>query len=77
MLVYGGLALAATNLPATLIASEVILLQQNTLFAYSQLISSRTLWVVSPWILFVILHVLVAWLLYRATVRRVRRVSDV
>lgn len=77
LLVYGGLALAATNLPATLIASEVILLQQNTLFAYSQLISSRTLWVVSPWILFVILHVLVAWLLYRATVRRVRRVSDV
>lgn len=77
LLVYGGLALAATNLPATLIASEVILLQQNTLFAYSQFISSRAVWVVSPWILFVILHVLVAWLLYRATVRRVRRVSDV
>lgn len=77
ILVYGGLALAAANLPATLIASEIILLQQDTLFAYSQLVSSRTLWVISPWILFVILHVLVAWLLYRATVRRVRRVSDV
>jgi len=77
ILVYGGLALAAANLPATLIASEIILLQQDTLFAYSQLVSSRTLWVISPWILFVILHVLVAWLLYRATVRRVRRVSDI
>ncbi len=77
VIVYGGLALAATNLPATLIASEVILLQENTLFAYSQLVGSRTLWVLSPWILFIILHVLVAWLLYRATVRRVRRVSDV
>lgn len=77
ILVYGGLALAATNLPATLVVSELFLLQQDTLLAYSQLINGRTIWVFSPWWVFVILHAVAAVALYMDTVRRVRRVSDV
>ena len=76
ILVYGALALAATNLPATLIASEIILLQEDALLAFTQFIGSQSFLVFSPWWLFIILHVIAAVLLYRATVRRVRRVSD-
>lgn len=77
ILVYGGLALAATNLPATLVVSELFLLQQDTLFAYSQLIGGRTIWVFSPWWMFIIVHLIAAVALYADTVRRVRQVSDV
>jgi ABC-type transport system involved in multi-copper enzyme maturation permease subunit len=77
ILIYGGLALAATNLPATLIISEIFLLQQNALMAFTQLIDGRTVWIFSPWILFIIFHAIAAIILYSATVRRVRRVSDV
>lgn len=77
ILIYGAIALAATNLPATLIASEVILLQEDALLAFTQFIDSQSYLVLSPWWLFIILHLIAAILLYRATVRRVRRVSDV
>ncbi len=77
LLVYGGLTLATTNLPATLVVSELFLLQQDTLFAYSQLIDGRTVWVFSPWWVFIIIHLIAAVALYADTVRRVRRVSDV
>lgn len=77
LLVYGGLTLATTNLPATLVVSELFLLQQDTLFAYSQLIGGRTIWVFSPWWMFIIIHLIAAVALYADTVRRVRRVSDV
>lgn len=77
ILIYGGLALASTNLPATLVVSELFLLQQDTLFAYSQLINGRTVWIFSPWWVFIIIHVIAAVALYADTVRRVRRVSDV
>jgi len=77
VLIYIGLILAATNLPATLISSEAFLLQQNTITGFNHFIASRSMFVFSPWILFLIIHILVAILLYVATVRRVRRVSDV
>ena len=77
ILVYGGLALAATNLPATLITSEVFLLQQGALFVFTEFIDGRAVLIFSPWPLFIVLHVIAAAILYIATVRRVRRVSDV
>jgi ABC-type transport system involved in multi-copper enzyme maturation permease subunit len=77
LLIYLGLALAATNLPAALITSEVFLLQQGTLFAFSELIGGRTIWIVSPWLLFIFLHTLAAVVFYWASVRRVSRISDV
>ena len=76
-LIYIGLALAATNLPATLIISEVFLLERDTLIGTTETIVSRSLWLPSPWILFIIFHVAAAIIFYIAAVRRVRRVSDV
>lgn len=76
-LVYIGLALAATNLPATLLISEIFLLERDTLIGATETIVTRSLWLPSPWILFIIFHVAAAIIFYIAAVRRVRRVSDV
>lgn len=76
-LTYIGLILAAINLPATLIVSETFLLNQDTLLGYTHYISGQAMWVFSPWILFIILHVVAAVFFYIRTVQKVRRVSDV
>lgn len=76
-LTYVGLLLAATNLPATLIVSESFLLNENAVFAFSQFIYGTRYWVISPWTIFIVLHVATAVILFVMTVRRVRRVSDV
>ncbi len=77
ILIYGGLFLAVINLPATLILSELFYLLEDTLLGYSQVIDGYDLFVFSPWWVFIILHVVAAILFYIATVRRVRRISDV
>ena len=76
-LIYLALVLAALNLPATLIVSEAFLLNQDTLLGYTHFISTQSMWIFSPWTLFIILHVAAAALFYVAAVHRVRRVSDV
>jgi len=76
-LIYVGLVMAATNLPATLVLGETFLLNQDTLLGYTHHIGSQSMWIFSPWWLFIIIHVLAAVVLYVATVRRVRRISDV
>lgn len=75
---YGGLTLAATNLPATMIISETVLLSENTLlfFTTSAGSPSRTLTLFSPWPLFLIIYILAALLLYWACVRRVKRIAE-
>lgn len=75
-LLYGGLTLAAVNLPATLIVSETFLLNEGTLTGYVETVAGRPVWLFSPWILFAILHVLAALVLYVAAVKRVGRVSE-
>lgn len=75
LLAHAGLFLASLNLPATLIVSEVFLLEQNTLFFYQQSFSGNNVWLYSPWLLFTLLHLLLGWLLYWLTVRRVRKVA--
>jgi ABC-type transport system involved in multi-copper enzyme maturation permease subunit len=74
---YGGMTAAATNLPATLILSESLFLSEDALFGLSQSTAAGTIWLFSPWPLFILFHALAAALLYVWTVRRVRRVSDV
>ena len=74
---YSGLTAAATNLPATLILSETIFLSEDALFGFSQPTAGGTIWLFSPWPLFILFHALAAMVLYIWTVRRVRRVSDV
>lgn len=75
VMVHIGLFLASLHLPAALIVSELFLLNQNTLFFYQQNFSGNLVWLYSPWMLFTLLHLLLAWLLYWVTVRRVRRVA--
>jgi ABC-2 type transport system permease protein len=75
-LIYLGLILSSTNLPLTLILSEVFLLQEGTLFYFTQVIDGRTVYIFSPWWAFVLLHLFLAVLLYRLTVWRVRQVPD-
>ena len=77
-LYYGGLTLAATNLPATMIISEGALLSENTLLFFTASVGtpSHTITLFSPWPLFLILYTLAALLLYWACVRRVKRIAD-
>ena len=77
LVLYGGIVAAATNLPATLIVSETLYLDQDAVFGFTQTIGGTKMWAISPWLLFILFHVLAAGLLYVWTVRRVRRVSDV
>jgi ABC-type transport system involved in multi-copper enzyme maturation permease subunit len=76
LLTYAGLVLAATNLPAALIVSDLILLEENSLFLFRTTYSGHTIWLFSPWPLFLLLYILLALLLYWACVRRVRRIAD-
>lgn len=74
ILVYVGLALSTTNLPATIIISEILLIQEDALFLATQSISGYTVYLFSPWTIYLILYVLLSLFLYMGTVRRVRRI---
>jgi ABC-type transport system involved in multi-copper enzyme maturation permease subunit len=76
ILVYTALTLAATNLPATIIVSEVFLIEEDALFFYSDTISGYFVWFFSPWFVYIIFYILLSLLLYVLTVRRVRRVPE-
>lgn len=74
ILVYVGLALSTTNLPATIIISEILLIQEDALFLATQTISGYTVYLFSPWTVYLILYILLSLLLYVGAVRRVRRI---
>ncbi|MCP4426942.1 MAG: hypothetical protein GY803_20830 [Chloroflexi bacterium] len=75
-LAYGALALAATNLPATLIVSDIFLIEEGALFFYKYSFSGHNAFIVSPWPLFLLLYSFMAWLLYWLTVRRIRKIAN-
>lgn len=79
-LLYGLMFLAATNLPATLIVSDIVLVEEGSLWYFSTSVggfsgSSHAIWLFSPWPLFLILYSLLALILFYATVRRVRKIA--
>lgn len=74
--IYVGVFMAAINLPAALITSAVILLNEQSLIGFTNFAGARSIWIPSPWYLYIVLHALAAVWLYISTVRRVRRVSD-
>ncbi len=76
-LFYAGLFLVSLNLPATMLVSEMALLQENSLFLFSipSSVGSGTIPLISPWLLFLIFNSLISFLFYKACVRRVKRVS--
>lgn len=76
ILLYGGLFLAATNLPATLVLSEVFLLENDALFVFTEFIDGHRIIIFSPWFVYLFLYGLLALILYWITVRRVRRIAD-
>lgn len=76
VLIYAGLFLASTNLPASLITSELILLNEATLWAFKTSVGAYstglTIWVLSPWYLFLVTNSLIIWRLYWAIIKRLR-----
>lgn len=74
IVLYGGILLAATNLPATLIVSEMILVNENALFFFNETVGARTLPVLSPWLPFLIIYGLAAVVLFAATVKRIQAI---
>jgi ABC-type transport system involved in multi-copper enzyme maturation permease subunit len=76
ILIYGGILLAATNFPATLILSDVFLLEQNALFIFPEVIDGHTIYVFSPWFVYSAFYIVLSLLLYWGAVRRVRRIAD-
>lgn len=75
LLAYLALFLSATNLPIAMIVSEVILLEEGSLFLWETSTSGQTIYLFSPWPLFILLYTLLALFLYWITVRNVRRIS--
>lgn len=75
LLIYFMLFLAALNLPAALITSEVILIEENTLWGFVETIGSHSVFIFSPWYLNFILFSLLALLLYFLTVRRISKIA--
>ena len=75
LLIYGGILLAATNLPATLIVSEIFLLEEDALFYWTNVIDGHTIFILSPWYLYAIFYILLGLILYWACVRRVKMVA--
>ncbi|MCZ7669713.1 MAG: hypothetical protein M5U34_22330 [Chloroflexi bacterium] len=78
LLLYAGLLLAALNLPATLLVSDLILIEEDGLFFFQQSFGSPPasgghFWFPSPWWLFLILYTLLSLLLYWLSVRRCAR----
>jgi hypothetical protein len=76
ILIYGGILLAATNFPATLILSDVFLLEQNALFIFPEVIDGHTIYIFSPWFVYSAFYIVLSLLLYWGAVRRVRRIAD-
>ena len=75
VLAYLLLGLAATNLPATMIVSEVFLIEEGALFMWDTTMSGQTVYLFSPWPLFIVVYSLLAFFLYWLTVRNVKRIS--
>lgn len=75
ILIYLGILLAMTNLPATLIMSEIILLQEGTLFYMTESIGGHTVYILSPWSGYIFIYGLLSILLYWICVRLVKRVQ--
>jgi ABC-type transport system involved in multi-copper enzyme maturation permease subunit len=79
-LVYLGGLVLATNPFSSLILSEVVLIQEQTLLFFELPLSQTSarypdLWLISPWVIYLLFYLLVAWVAFAMCVRRVRRVE--
>jgi hypothetical protein len=76
LLPYLGVGLAATNLPATLIMSDIFLIEDDALFFFRTSAGPTGIWLPSPWPLFILLYLLIAAVLYWLSVRNVRKIAN-
>jgi hypothetical protein len=79
--IYGGGFLLAINPVITIILSELVLIEWQTLFFFKVSFPSNTspmkdIWLISPWVVYVIFYTLIALLGYWLSVRRVRRLEQ-
>jgi ABC-type transport system involved in multi-copper enzyme maturation permease subunit len=74
LLFLGWYVILPTNLPATLVASEILLLQEGSLWYFTNTVNGYNLVLLSPWYLFLGLYAVISLLLYWACIRRVRRI---
>ncbi len=75
-MLYGFGLLGCTNPIATAILSEVMLLNQNSVFFSTLTLSNGTaVPLVSPWIVYTVIYLLVSVVLLALTVRRVRKIE--
>lgn len=75
-LIYVGVLLVITNLPGTLLMSEIVLLEEGSYFYFRSTLDGHTIYVPSPWYFYILFYVLLSLLLYWLTVRRVQRIPD-
>jgi ABC-type transport system involved in multi-copper enzyme maturation permease subunit len=73
---YTLIGLVSLNLPATLIMSEVILLEEGSLWGFTQSTSGHTYLILSPWYINLFVFSLLTLIIYKLTVRRVRRIPS-
>jgi ABC-type transport system involved in multi-copper enzyme maturation permease subunit len=81
LLIYVGGFLVSINPFGAAILTGVVAAQGNGYFFFSWTESipsgqTFTLWLVSPWLVYVIFHTLLAWGLISLTIRRVARISN-
>lgn len=74
------MGLVSWNLPATVIMSEVTLLENNSYWGFTTSYyigsTSRSIWLPSPWYLYLIWYSGIALILYLACIWRIRRIPD-
>lgn len=70
-----GWYLIPTNLPATLVAAELVLLNEGSLWYFTYSSGSFSFIFISPWLLFLVLYTMLSALFYWGSVRRVRKIA--
>jgi ABC-2 type transport system permease protein len=76
VLAYAGLALSVTNLPATLVISDIFLREENSLWGMWTTFGGRSFWFFSPWYANLLFHSLLSLLYFRLTTRRVGQIAN-
>jgi len=80
VLIYVGGFLLAINPIGTIIASEIVLIEEQTVFFFKVSFPTSNapfsdVWLVSPWLVYVLFYALIALLAYWLAVRRVQRLE--
>jgi ABC-2 type transport system permease protein len=80
LLQYGMISLTSLNLPMTMVVSEISLLEHNSYWGFTTSVYggsvSHSIWLPSPWYLYLFWYTLLAFVFYLACVRRISRIPN-